>query len=188
MSDDDWLTSREPGPAVPQRVAVAPSRDNTAASGGGSEVKQVLLLQRPKDAVDRNASVVEDRPAPKSLKQKEAEYAAARARIFGKDNNSSAVSRDQGYGRGGRGGYGNGGGRGGGQRNYGAPVEGRRRAGKADAADDPDYDRRPELYAPKLAPSEPMPDYDRSEALHLQQPVSRYTPPTYESEFPALGR
>mmetsp|Transcript_72892 Transcript_72892/g.126567 ORF Transcript_72892/g.126567 Transcript_72892/m.126567 type:complete len:179 (+) Transcript_72892:102-638(+) len=178
MSDDDWLENA-PAPVEEHRPArQMQSAQANQSSAARSAAPRPQVLQRPKDAEDRNASDVVDRPAPKTMKQKEAEYAAARARIFGtsgpKAGAPAAGRGSKGQGKGGRGravqGYG-------GPQRGGGGGSGRRR--ENDAAD-PDYDRNPTLYAPRLAPSqleEPMPDASSS----------RYVPPTYENEFPALG-
>jgi hypothetical protein len=181
MSDDDWLPSR-PDPEDSQRQPVALQQVRESASGGyqQSEAQRPRLLQRPKDSEDPSDCVL-DRPPPKTLKQKEAEYAAARARIFG-----SKEGPPQGAGRGaqvaaGRGRQGRGG------RGRVSAVQGMSAGGGSgrrnnfDDAGDPDYDRNPALYGARLAPS----DFD--DEPYAADGVSRYQPPTYESEFPSLG-
>eukprot|EP00747_Dinoflagellata_sp_TGD_P218498 gnl/TRDRNA2_/TRDRNA2_90738_c0_seq1.p1 gnl/TRDRNA2_/TRDRNA2_90738_c0~~gnl/TRDRNA2_/TRDRNA2_90738_c0_seq1.p1 ORF type:complete len:241 (+),score=39.14 gnl/TRDRNA2_/TRDRNA2_90738_c0_seq1:74-796(+) len=234
---DDWLTDERPAP--PQRPVLLRVSERPASNNvGHQEVQRHLcerpvnnnvghqeaysamppppkpkLLQRPKDSVERQEVI--ETPAPKTLKQKEAEYAAARARIFGQKDNGRPA-RDgfgqQGRGRGGGGdrGYGGGqqaarqgqgrgrgdeaqlGGRGGSQqarggrggpgvpRQQGAggnnPGPGKKRSDDVD----PDYDRNPELYAPRLSPDGP--------AVNDEEGLSQYQHVTYEAEFPVLGR
>jgi len=190
MSDDDWLPDRLDPPAFEPR----PSAPNGSGQGAAMpETSQASapaprLLLRPKDAEDRAPAAGGSTPPPKTLKQKEAEYAAARARIFGTKGGGSAGGRG-GRGRGGCGGGGCSGrgdgyrGRGGGgvSRGQGSGRgQGGPRRKRDDDLDDPDYDRNAERYAPRLAPQfdEPFP----------QHSSARYIAPTYENEFPALGR
>lgn len=183
------------------------------ASGGyhqqAEEVQPPRLMQRPKDVEDTSRGVL-DRPPPKSMKQKEAEYAAARARIFG----SKAGPQSGGRGAQATAGRGRGpatvgqgrprvaeSGRGGNsapQRSSGGGGPPRRRGNDDDG--DPDYDRNPAKYGARLAPednyveeseddylAEPMPRESRQASAPMPR-ESRYQPPTYEAEFPALGR
>jgi len=173
MSDDDWLTTRQdPDDQQEQHVSVHARRAAVPAGYGHATVPPPRLLQRPKESDDKAQKSMGDGVAPKTLKQKEAEYAAARARIFGSKTNSTSNGKAQGRARG-RGGKGVASvAR---QSGTGTPTQ------KVDEASDPDYDRNPELYAPRLSP-----------ALIIDGPMpgsgSRYVPPTYENEFPALGR
>jgi len=227
MSDDDWLTSqpdpnefpklRQPSAASRQpAVGGYPSLQEAAAqpraSGGyqsaeeppvNGGVQAPRFLQRPADSGDNRVSILDKAP-PMTLKQKEAEYAAARARIFGskagaggKGDGPQQGARGRGpqqqydAGRNGRGQVGRGtgtlqgrsaGGGGGGS--------GRGRRGCADDGD-PDYDRNPAKFAVRLAPTdsapddwldqEPWPDQENEHG-----PESRFVPKTYESEFPTL--
>jgi len=171
--DDDWLSAR-PDPEEPHRQrGDIPAERHVVPSGyGRSTVPPPRLLQRPKDSDDAsNNATAEDSPAPKTLKQKEAEYAAARARIFGSKGSGANGGRAQGRARG-RGGRGAGN-----AACHGGNSMARR---KVDDATDPDYNRNPELYAPRFSPNP------------LDGPIpgngSRYVPPTYENEFPALGQ
>ncbi|CAJ1331434.1 unnamed protein product [Effrenium voratum] len=145
MSDDDWLTDRQTALSRPATSEKEPSQKVVAPP---------KLLQRPKaEESARNSEKVET-PAPKTLKQKEAEYAAARARIFG---------------------YSGGSGRGRGRSNQGrgqSRVQTTSMEKPRRDTDDPDYDRTPHRYAPRLAP----------ESLES----SRYEPPAYDTEFPSL--
>lgn len=172
MSDDDWLTDQPsrplPGDESGQKVRPAPK-----------------LLQRPKveDASENSEKV--EKPVVKTLKQKEVEYAAARARIFGYDANGSgrgasgAASRGRGAGaRGARG-------RGAAPRVSSTAGQGRK--ARVDA-DDPDYDRNPHRYAPRLNEGE-----EQSEPIHLRyayaersEGTARPMAPTYDTEFPSL--
>lgn len=143
------------------------------------------LLQRPKveDASENSEKV--EKPVVKTLKQKEVEYAAARARIFGYDANGSgrgasgAASRGRGAGaRGARG-------RGAAPRVSSTAGQGRK--ARVDA-DDPDYDRNPHRYAPRLNEGE-----EQSEPIHLRyayaersEGTARPMAPTYDTEFPSL--
>lgn len=157
-----------------------------------AQISAPRLLVRPKGAEERTDCIL-DRPAPKTLKEKEAQYAAARARIFGESSNGAHHGyrggqnyASNGYGTGGRSRGGGRGGRGGDGGKGGKPRQQQAAAGrdggggrrKTEDAADPDYDRNPMLYAPRLAPcnGEPM------------GRESRYMPPTYDAEFPALGR
>jgi len=173
MSDDEWFAMR-PDPVEPHghKVAVHAESHPVPADYGHPAVPPPRLLQRPKNSDDgaHNAGV-ENGPAPKTLKQKEAEYAAARARIFGTKMTSANGGRGQGRARGQ-------GGRGAGNTaRHGGNGATRR---KIDDASDPDYDRNPERYAPRFSPT----------LIDGPMPVigSRYVPPTYENEFPALGQ
>eukprot|EP00441_Pelagodinium_beii_P032058 CAMPEP_0197630886 /NCGR_PEP_ID=MMETSP1338-20131121/8235_1 /TAXON_ID=43686 ORGANISM="Pelagodinium beii, Strain RCC1491" /NCGR_SAMPLE_ID=MMETSP1338 /ASSEMBLY_ACC=CAM_ASM_000754 /LENGTH=162 /DNA_ID=CAMNT_0043202221 /DNA_START=62 /DNA_END=547 /DNA_ORIENTATION=+ len=162
MSDDEWLAPR-PEPGSRAKLAVQGS------DASRQEVAAPKLLIRPKAAGDSSTSEKTEKPAPKSLKQKEAEYAAARARIFGysASGNGYGSGRSGGRsapGRGPAGGSGRGQGRG-----HGNPGG---RSARAGDADDPDYDRNPSRYAPRLSSDEePMPK------------DGRYQLPTYENEF-----
>lgn len=163
------------------------------------------LLQRPKESHEREEAP-EPAVAPKTLQQKEAEYAAARARIFGTKGNGGRGPKGQGRGAApgrGRGGYaegrsggyggGYGGGCGGGQpggyggghavgsgagRGVRSGVGGGGRRQRCEDAQDPDYDRNIQNFAPRLAPPEEPPNSNNS----------RYVPPSYDAEFPSLGR
>ncbi|CAE7849223.1 unnamed protein product [Symbiodinium microadriaticum] len=153
---DDWLTDRAPAVSRPS----VNTRNEQSSESDVSDVKVLApkLLQRPKaeEGMERSDEKATT-PAPKTLKQKEEEYAAARARIFGDTTE-----------RGGRGR-----GRGRGQPRQPPPNNDRSRLRGTDA-DDPDYDRNPHRYAPRLAPAE----------TSVQS--SRYAVTTYEAEFPSL--
>lgn len=152
MSDDDWLTDR----------TAAGSQSTSNADGGTQKVvAPPKLLLRPKPEETSTNSEKVEKPAPKTLKQKEAEYAAARARIFG-------YSANGGTGRG-RGRASQGRGQSRAQQNNTSE-----RKPRVDAHD-PDYDRNPHRYAPRLVPGN-----------ESHGPSSRYIPPTYETEFPSL--
>jgi len=194
--------------AEPVRIGEAPAR----ASAGGVDVdsgfQMPKLLQRPKDSHE-----VEEAPepeAPKTMQQKEAEYAAARARIFGTKGNGGRGPKGQGRGAApsrGRGGYaegrsgggqsggygGGGGGYGGGQSGgYGgghAVSSGAGRSARSGAGGGGRRQRGEEASDP---------DYDRN-IQHFaprlappeEQPFynnSRLVgPPGYAEEFPSLG-
>jgi len=179
--DDDWMSSR-PDPETQRQQEAAPRRAAEPQRQQEAGPPPPRLMMRPKGA-DETVKEVQA-PVVKTMKQKEAEYAAARARIFGQQNGgrgrgnaavvSSAPASNGGRGRG----YG---GRGGQQQQqqrqqgYSGGGGGGRR--QRDDDDDPDYCRNPELYAARLAP--PDEPYVSS--------GSRYIPPTYEAEFPSLG-
>jgi len=186
--------------AEPVRAGQAPER----ANAGGVDVdrgppQMPRLLQRPKDSHERE-EVPEPVAAPKTLQQKEAEYAAARARIFGTKGSGGRGPKGQGrgaapgrgrsggYAEGRSGGYGGGGGGPGGHGGGYAVGSGAGRGARGGAggggrrqqredAQDPDYNRNIQQFAPRLAPEEP---------LHGNN--SRYVPPSYDAEFPSLGR
>lgn len=225
MSDDDWLADAQPAASRHRSRQSAPAHTDRPASGGYQQAEAQRpqgpqLLQRPSDAEDFSRGCVLDRPPPKTMKQKEAEYAAARARIFGNKGAGPQQAGGRGTaqataGRGrvgggsgkaaGRGvqsnGYGGNGGNGGGGGGGGSG----RRPPKDEYAGDPDYDRNPAKFGARLVPSDDDMDYSRQPVSRNSQPyypeddndynrdsipvnVSRYQPPTYENEFPALGR
>eukprot|EP00933_Yihiella_yeosuensis_P004871 TRINITY_DN109271_c0_g1_i1.p1 TRINITY_DN109271_c0_g1~~TRINITY_DN109271_c0_g1_i1.p1 ORF type:complete len:196 (+),score=35.80 TRINITY_DN109271_c0_g1_i1:96-683(+) len=194
--DDDWLADRPDDPS-PSPTAAAPSRRpliaNRPVSSSDSDQKDTpapklhaaKLLQRPKGGEDVSSASKAEAPKQKSLQQKEAEYAAARARIFGYGGgNGGGGGRGQpGRGRG-RGFNGQGHtqhGRYGDRQNNGWQSQNSNVADRVKHrdADDPDYDRNPVRYAPRMTPAnveEPMPCNG-----------SRYIPPSYEDQFPTLG-
>mmetsp|Transcript_17485 Transcript_17485/g.38333 ORF Transcript_17485/g.38333 Transcript_17485/m.38333 type:complete len:179 (+) Transcript_17485:86-622(+) len=176
MSDDEWLTSRV-DPEEPLRpTGTQQSAFDSSPRRATAVAPAPRLLLRPKDADEWSARDEKDAPTPKTLQEKEAEYAAARARIFGQGRGSGRGQAGRGGGRTPRGGGGPGPGmsvRSGG----GAPAMGRRRENHAS---DPDYDRNPRLYAPRLAPA-------TDEQEQGPEGSRRYVLPTYEAEFPALG-
>eukprot|EP00434_Breviolum_minutum_P009403 symbB.v1.2.008281.t1/scaffold519.1/size192877/9 len=157
MSDDDWLTDR-----TATRPATRSTTDAETGDGGTQKViapPKLLLRPKPEETSDNSEKV--EKPAPKTLKQKEAEYAAARARIFGYSANGG-TGRGRGRASQGRG------------QSRAAQSNSSDRKPRVDA-DDPDYDRNPHRYAPRLVPEN-----------ESHGPSSRYVPPTYETEFPSL--
>eukprot|EP00930_Biecheleria_cincta_P062654 TRINITY_DN4810_c0_g1_i1.p1 TRINITY_DN4810_c0_g1~~TRINITY_DN4810_c0_g1_i1.p1 ORF type:complete len:166 (-),score=24.68 TRINITY_DN4810_c0_g1_i1:180-677(-) len=161
--DDDWHQPLRPPSPRQQQPRSAPNRSrDPEGDSQRAAASAPKLLFRPKNS-EQNT-------------EKEAEYAAARARIFGYGGNSSNGGRGQGRGRGAGGSA-----RGSGQlksahSNDGYAASDKPRARRAADDDDPDYDRNPNRYAPRLAPpEEPMPN------------GRRYVAPTYDAEFPSLG-
>ncbi|CAK0890293.1 unnamed protein product, partial [Prorocentrum cordatum] len=181
------------------------------ANAGGVDVdrgppQMPRLLQRPKGTrTSRDFFFFWRSPShggrPKdSAVIAEAEYAAARARIFGTKGSGGRGPKGQGrgaapgrgrsggYAEGRSGGYGGGGGGPGGHGGGYAVGSGAGRGARGGAggggrrqqredAQDPDYNRNIQQFAPRLAPEEP---------LHGNN--SRYVPPSYDAEFPSLGR
>lgn len=170
--DDDWLSARPDPEEQRGRVAATRTERQAVPAGYGHHaVPPPKLLQRPKGGDDGANASAEEAPVPKTLKQKEAEYAAARARIFGSNANGTNSGKAQGKARG-RGGRGPG-------STIRSSVNSATRQ-KVDDEADPDYNRNPELYVPRFSPT--LADGS------IPSSGSRYVPPTYESEFPALGR
>lgn len=160
---DDWLPDAEKNskaPAARVRVQAKPTDQ-----AGLAQAAPRLLVRRPDTENEQQKTANHSEPQ-KTLKQKEAEYAAARARIFGTSQPNN-----------GKGGGGGGGGRGGrGQQNN----RGRGRAngaekGRGDAAVDPDYDRN------RVVASMPSQCYDDG-------PMSQDPYPTGSSSGYAMGR
>lgn len=168
---DDWLPDAAGGGKAPSgpRVQVAskraepaqraqPAQDDweSAPRTSQSQNQPRLIVRRPERG-EPQKKVVEELPQ-KSLKQKEAEYAAARARIFGTSQSGGSSGGNKGGGGGGRGGRGQ-------QSNN----RGRGRANGADSsrrgdvAVDPDYDRS------RVVASMPPQSYD-DDGQYIQEP------------------
>ena len=164
--------------------ALLPSRPPGLHWKDGMPLPKLLL--RPRDAEDRSRSNEECTEPPKTLKQKEAEYAAARARIFGTKAPSGQGGGGGGRRGGGRGGGGNKrvGGRGGGCGYRNSGGQGYRGCGgnsgarlcsglrsRVDDFNDPDYDRRTGRYAPRLAWA---PDDNDFASTQWEDPLPRH--------------
>jgi len=133
--DDDWLAD-QPGQTETQRprpqVSLAEiqrqqqvRQTERPASGGCHQQEEVQqgprVLARPKEWEIEESSVL-DKPAPKTMKQKEAEYAAARARIFGGGSKGGGAAGPTSGGAAARNGNGKGQGKGG--KDYGRGAGG----------------------------------------------------------------